>query len=88
VHCTAVPRFYFDHRNGYTFLCDDEGLEYATIGEARNEAAAALGGIAKDALPGMESRELAIEVSDEDGTPLFRVVLWFELQDLAVSQSA
>ena len=71
MHCTAVPRFYFDHRDSATFLRDDEGLEYATIEQAREEARAALGGIAKDAVPGMENGELAIEVLDENRTPSF-----------------
>jgi hypothetical protein len=88
VHCTAVPRFYFDHLDGATFLRDSEGLEYATLEQALEEARAALGSIARDALPSAKSRELAIEVSDENRTPLFRVVLWFEVQDLAVKQSA
>ncbi len=42
----------------------------------------ALGGIAKDALPGAVRGELAIEVSDAIGKPLLRASLWFEVQVL------
>ena len=80
-----MPRFYFDHRDGDTFFHDDEGLEFADLAHAREEATATLGGIARDALPGAERRQLAIEVSGGNRMPLFRAVLWFEVQDIAVS---
>jgi hypothetical protein len=78
-----MARFYFDHRDGDEFLRDDEGLEFPSLEHAREEAIAALGGIAKDALPGAQRRELAIEVSDEHRKPLLRASLWFEVQALA-----
>ena len=72
--------FYFDHRDGDQFLRDEEGIEFASVEAARAEATVALGGIARDALPGSERRELAIEVSDANRKPLFRTVLCFEVQ--------
>jgi hypothetical protein len=77
-----MPRFYFDHRDGDDFHPDEDGMEFSSVEHARFEASAALGGIARDALPGARRRELAIEVSDGDRKPLFRAALWFEVQPL------
>jgi uncharacterized protein DUF6894 len=78
-----MPRYYFDHRDGDTFLSDDEGLELDGIETARDEATRALAGMAKDALPGSVRREIAIEVRDEASRPVLRAALWFEVQTLA-----
>src|SRR4051794_4888047 len=59
-----MPRYFFDTRDGEKFICDDEGLEYDTIQEARDEATAGLADMAKDAIPGRVRRELAVEVRD------------------------
>ena len=75
-----MPLFFFDYRDGETFVRDEVGLEFASADAARAEATEGLAGLARDALPGSESRELAIEVSDSDRKPLFRVTLWFEVQ--------
>lgn len=83
-----MPRFYFDHRNGDTFVQDDEGLEFATIQQARDSAARTLGEIARDNLPGAVRREIAIEVSDASRRPLFRTALWFEVESLNEHPSA
>jgi hypothetical protein len=77
-----MPLFFFDHRDGDELLRDEEGMEFASIEEAREEATRGLGGIARDALPGSVRRELAIEVSDASRKPLFRTALWFEVQAL------
>lgn len=77
-----MPRFYFDHRDGASFVQDDEGLEFPTAEQARENAARTLGEIAREALPGATRREIAIEVSDESRKLLFRTALWFEVQSL------
>ena len=77
-----MPLFFFDHRDGEEFHPDDQGMEFATVEQAQYEATAALGGIAKDALPGTTRRELAIEVSDANRKALFRTALRFEMQTL------
>ncbi len=77
-----MPLFYFDHRDGDELLRDEEGMDFASIEEAREEATKGLGGIARDALPGSMRRALAIEVSDASRKPLFRTALWFEVQAL------
>jgi hypothetical protein len=78
-----MPLFYFDHRDGDEFAQDNEGLEFDTVEQARDEATTALAEMAKDALPGLLRREMAIEVSDYLRRPVLRAALWFEIQLLA-----
>jgi hypothetical protein len=78
-----MPVFFFDHRDCDKHHPDDQGTDCRDIVAARLEATRALGEFAKDALPGSERREIAIEVSDENRRPLFRTALWFEIQDLS-----
>ena len=78
-----MPRYYFDHRDGNSFISDDEGLEFDGIKAVRDEATRALAGIAKDELPGSVRREIVIEVRDEASRPVLRAALWFEVQFLA-----
>jgi len=77
-----MPRYYFDHRDGNTFISDDEGLEFDGVEAVRNEATRALADAVKDALPGSVRREIVIEVRDEASRPLLRAALWFEVQTL------
>ena len=81
-HRVRMARFYFDYKDGNHSVLDDDGLEFATLLLAEQEATAALSEIARDALPGTEGRELAIEVSDESRSLLFRAVFWLEVQAL------
>ena len=78
----CMPRYYFDVRDGEEFTPDDLGIEFDGIERARDEAARALGEIAREALPGSVAREIAIEVRDEDKEPLLRAALRFEVQRL------
>ena len=78
-----MPLYYFDTREGETFLRDDTGLELDGLEAARDEATAGLATMARDAIPGALRRELAIEVSDTDRNPLLRASLWFEVAVLA-----
>jgi hypothetical protein len=77
----AMPRYYFDSRDGERFIRDDEGLELDGIESARDEATYGLRDLAKDAIPGSVRRELAIEVRDAN-RQLIRASLWFEVQVL------
>jgi hypothetical protein len=77
-----MPRFYFDHMDGDDLLQDDDGLELPSADSARDEAVTGLAGIVNDVLPRALGRELAIEVSDENRRPLFKVRVWSELQTL------
>ena len=78
-----MPRYFFDSHDGDDFIRDEEGLELDGLEAARDEATAALGGIAKDALPRSSRRELSIEVRDESDRQIMRASLWFEVQVLA-----
>jgi hypothetical protein len=77
-----MPRFYFDVRDGDKFIGDDEGIECRDIDVAGDTAAAALGDMAKDVLPGPLIHEMAVEVRDSEGVSLLRAALRFELQRL------
>jgi hypothetical protein len=77
-----MPRYYFDHSDGDQFLRDDEGLEFDGIEAARDEAARALGEMARDVLPRAVRRVLAIEVRDEAKEPLLEARLIFEVARL------
>ena len=72
-----MPLYYFDSRDGHSFICDEDGLEYQTVEEAVAQATAALADLARDVLPGSLRRDLAIEVRDGNG-PVFRTSLVFE----------
>ena len=77
-----MPRYYFDVRVGDNFTEDREGLEFAGIEAAQDEAVRALGEMAKDALPGAVEREMAVEVRDERKQPLLRADLSFYMRRL------
>jgi hypothetical protein len=78
-----MPRYFFDTRDGDSFIRDDEGIEFDGIEQARDEATGALADMARDSIPGEVRRELAVEVSDFRRNPLLRASLWFEVQALA-----
>ena len=46
-----MPRFYFDIRDGESFVPDEDGLEFPTINEARDDASRTLGQMMKEAMP-------------------------------------
>lgn len=76
-----MPRYYFDVRDGH-LTEDDVGIEFDGIEAARDEAARALGEMARDVLPGSAVREIAIQVRDGTREPLLRTVLRFEVERL------
>jgi hypothetical protein len=71
-----MERYYFDIRDGETFLRDEEGFEFDRDERARHEAVRALAGIVKDALPGSSGREIAIEVRKGESTLLTARVIF------------
>ena len=73
-----MPLYYFDSRDGESFIEDEDGLKFPDLETARDEATAALADLAKDVLPGSMRRELAIEVRDEHRNPSLRTSLVFE----------
>ena len=67
---STVPRYYFDFLDGDRAVPDTEGTELPDIEDARTEALAALGGIARDELPDGDDRRFAVTVRDGDGPKL------------------
>jgi hypothetical protein len=56
-----MPRFYFDVREGATFIPDEEGLEFASLDAAEHEAACTAVEIGRDRLPTGDAREVRNE---------------------------
>ena len=82
-----MPRYYFDSRDGNSFICDEDGLEFPDLETARDQATAALADLVKDVLPGSVRRELAIEVRDEHKEALLRTSLFSRLSGCAKERS-
>jgi uncharacterized protein DUF6894 len=78
-----MPQYFFDTRDGPELLRDEKGVELDGIQQARDEAARGLLDLARDLIPGSESRELAIEVRGRRNVPLLRAALSFEVAVLA-----
>ena len=79
-----MPRYSFDTIDGGRFISDESGIELPNIQAARAEAARSLTDIARDMSPD-DRREVVVEVSDDEGRPLFRTALYFEIEDLVQS---
>jgi hypothetical protein len=79
-----MPRYFFDTMDGGRFISDESGIELPNIQAARAEAARSLTDIARDMSPD-DRREVVVEVSDDEGRPLFRTALYFEVEDLVQS---
>jgi hypothetical protein len=75
----ASMRYFSDfHNNGHVSI-DGNGSELFGIDAAKDEAITALVEIMPYALRSGDKRELAISVRDEDGTPVLKVVVIFEV---------
>lgn len=81
----AVPRFFFDVREGARFIPDDEGLEFANLDQAEREAATAVAEIGRDRLPCGEAREITIEVRDEHHRFVLTVMLSMRIKRVDLS---
>jgi hypothetical protein len=60
-----VPRFYFDVREGASFVPDEEGLEFDSFEAAEREAAETAAEIGRDRLPTDDAREVTVEMRNE-----------------------
>jgi len=63
-------RYFFDFRDGDTFIEDKIGVECVDLAAAKVEASAGLAGYAKDVIAGSERREMAVEVRTNKGSML------------------
>jgi hypothetical protein len=68
-----MPRFYFDVREGSTFLVDESGIEFPSLDEAEQEAIRGVVSMGKDQLPRGDTREVTVEVRDETGKRVLTV---------------
>jgi hypothetical protein len=74
-----MQRFYCDIENNGHFIPDNEGTELAGVASAREEALEALASLVPSAFAtGGDRRNLAINVRDEDGSLVLKVVLTLE----------
>jgi hypothetical protein len=73
-----MPRYYFDFRNDEACTFDDDGLVLDGLEAALNKATRALTEHARDVLPRVTRKVLAIEVRDETKRPLFELRLAFD----------
>ena len=77
----AMPLYYFDLRDKDGFFPDDEVIWITgDLDVARAEAFAALTDYARELKPTAERRRVAVEVSDKNRKPLFKVVLILEIE--------
>jgi hypothetical protein len=72
-----MPLYYFDTRDDGTFIPDDLGLELPDLESVKVEAARSLAELARDVIPGVLQRELAVEVRDELG-PVLEALMTFQ----------
>jgi hypothetical protein len=83
-----MPLFFFDYHDGDRVLRDIDGIELETLQEARVEASAALGDLARDMCRGSLSRTLAINVLGSERLPLFRLALTLDVEIGAEARDA
>ena len=78
-----MPRFYFDIREGNSFVPDEDGLDFPTINEARDDASRTLGQMMKEAMPDGQHHDMAVEVRGDNKRPLLKVQITFDVEALA-----
>jgi hypothetical protein len=74
-----MPRFYFDVREGATFIPDEEGLEFESLDAAEYEAARTAAEIGRDRLPKGEIRDVTIELKNEHRQRVLTVTVSMEI---------
>jgi hypothetical protein len=74
-----MGRYYFDVTDDRGSVTDVEGIQFATIEEAKAEASRALAEIARDRVPGPDRLIFLVAVRDERKHPLFEVRLTLEV---------
>ena len=79
-----MPRYFFDTMDSGRLICDESGIEAPSFQAAKAEAARSLADIVQDMSPD-DRRGVVVEVSDDEGCPLFRAALYFEIEELVPS---
>jgi hypothetical protein len=76
----SVPRFYFDTREGATFIPDDEGVEFPDRNVAERAAAVAAAEMGRDCLSKGGDRDLTIEVRNEHQKHVLTVTVVMKIE--------
>jgi hypothetical protein len=74
-----MPRFYFDVREGATFIPDEEGLEFESLDLAEYQAAHAAAEMGRDRLPKGEDRHVTVELKNEHRQRVLTVTVSMEI---------
>lgn len=77
-----MPRYFFDVLLDDRFCADEEGTVLEDEEAAELEATQAMAEVARDSLPGAESKSLKMTVRDDAGVHLFELELHFSLLDM------
>jgi hypothetical protein len=76
-----LPLYFFDTDDGATLFRDEIGLEFANDQEARDQASAALGELAKEYLPGgPPQKNLTMWVRNEQGHAVLQLCFSFAVR--------
>jgi hypothetical protein len=78
-----MPQYFFDYLDGIRAFRDDEGTKLPGLRHARAEALRAIGGIARDEMPGSDSRDLQISIRQDDGPVIMVVSLAVKVESRA-----
>jgi hypothetical protein len=77
---TNMTRYYFDFVENDTTARDDVGLCLPNTQAAEMEAAKSLADMVKDLPPDAERSSISVEVRTENGPPLFRAAIIYEIK--------
>ena len=75
-------RYYFDTWDNDTSFVDKDGVDLPSLDAVKQEVAATLGGMARNALYSSGNRVLTIDVRDQDGRAVLESNLIFEVREL------
>jgi len=76
--CRTVPLYFFDTRDDGAVIADPVGLEFPNVEAVKRQAAKSLAELARDVLPGVLRRVLAVDVRDESGDAVLTAELTFQ----------
>ena len=74
-----MPRFYFDVREDGKFFPDEDGQELADVDAAELEAAYSAASICHDLLPTGKTRQVVLEVRNDQGQRVLTATVTFEI---------
>jgi hypothetical protein len=76
----VVPRFYFDVREGASFISDDEGQEFDSLDAVERAAAEGAADIGRDRLPKGDARQVTVEVRNEHGQRVLTITVSMQVE--------